>query len=174
MTAFLASVMTIVLHTPVWVWPLFALLLFLGWQRTRDSTMALWRMLILPTVVTLFALFGFIVVGLGALPAILVGLVIGGAVGWHFERRSDTRRLPDGKVWLRGEWLTFTLLVLIMVFRYVINVVPVLDPVLNADASWHFGTLSISAALSSLFLGRTAARLQAFFAVVSSPASIAE
>ena len=164
MTAPLATIVTIVLHTPVWVWPLFALLLFLGWQRTRDSSVALWRMLILPVVVTLFAIYGFIVAGPGALPAMLVGLVIGGAAGWRLERGSDTRRLPDGKVWLRGEWSTFTLFVMIIIFRYAINVVPVLNPALNADPAWHLGTLLISAALSALLLGRTAARLQAYFA----------
>ena len=37
MGSFFATVV-IISHTPIWVWGLFALLLFLGIQRTRDRT----------------------------------------------------------------------------------------------------------------------------------------
>ena len=45
--------------------------------------------------------------GLGVLPAILVGVVVGGVSGWLLERDGATRRLPDGRLWLRGEWWSF-------------------------------------------------------------------
>ena len=67
-------------------------------------------------------------------------------------------------MWLRGDWLSFTLIVLVLVFRYVINVVAALAPALNADPTWHFSSLFISAALSGLFLGRTGARLRVYLA----------
>ena len=56
MAAVFSTIITIVIHTPLWVWPLYALLLFLGIQRTRDSSIAVWRMLILPLVVMLLAI----------------------------------------------------------------------------------------------------------------------
>ena len=164
MSAWLATVATVVVHTPAWVWPLYALLLFLGFQRTRDSQLQLWRVLMLPIVVTLFAVFTFIGAGLGALPVTLLGLVIGSSAGWQLEREGGTRRLPDGRIWLRGEWWSFAQIVLVMIFRYAVNVVAALAPVLNADPTWHFGTAFISATLSALFLGRTAARQRAYFA----------
>ncbi len=167
MPASLNTVVTIVAHTPIWVWPLYVLLLFLGFQRTRDSTLPLWRVLILPLVVAGFAIFSFIGAGPGGLPAMFLGLAIGSVAGWLLGRHSQTRRLPDGKLWLPGEWWSLALIVLVLVFRYTINVVPVLDPGLYADATWHFSTLAISALLSALFLGRTAARLRVLFAVPS-------
>ena len=50
-----------------------------------------------------------------------------------------------------------------MVFRYVSNVVSFLKPALSVDPIWHFGTLFVSAGLSAVFLGRTAARLRVHF-----------
>jgi uncharacterized protein DUF6622 len=166
MPALFGTIVTVIVHTPLWVWPLYVLLLFLGVQRTRDSAVALWRVLPLPLVVTLLAIVSLIVAGLGALPAILAGLVIGGAIGWQLEPRGDTHRLPDSKIWLRGEWWTFALIVVILVFRYAINVAPVLNPALYPDPVWHFGTLFLSAALSGVFLGRTAVRLRVYFRAV--------
>jgi len=40
--------------------------------------------------------------------------------------------------------------------------VPPMNPVLDADPTWHFGTLFVSAALSASFLGRTSARLRVY------------
>ncbi|MGE3305042.1 MAG: hypothetical protein AB7I52_03655 [Rhizobiaceae bacterium] len=50
MNAYLTTGFVIVSHTPLWVWALYALLLFLGFQRTRDSSVALWRALTLPSL----------------------------------------------------------------------------------------------------------------------------
>lgn len=171
MPPFIATLVTVVIHTPLWVWPLYALLLFLGFQRTRDSTVALWRMLILPLVVTLLAILTLIGSGPSALPVMILGLVIGSAAGWQLERAGATSRLPDGRLWLRGEWFSLAQIVLVLIFRYVINVVAAMDPVLNANPTWHFCSLLISAALSGLFLGRTAARLRVYFAAETVRAS---
>lgn len=160
MTSFITSVITIVIHTPLWVWPLYALLLFLGFQRTRDSSLPLWRVLMLPLVVAVLAIISFIGFGLNALPAILLGLVLGGTAGWRLERDGATRRLPDGRIWLRGEWWSFSQLMLVLVFRYATSVAAALNPTLYTDLTWHLTTGFISATLSALFLGRTAARLR--------------
>ena len=163
MSALFATIITAVVHTPIWVWALYALLLFLGFQRTRDGSLPLWRVLILPLVVTVLALWSAVGAGLGALPAVLLGLVIGGTAGWLFERDGASRRLPNNRLWLRGEWWSFAQLVLILILRYAINVVAAMNPGLNADPIWHFGTLFLAAMLSAAFLGRTAARLRVYF-----------
>lgn len=164
MTAFLVSVATVISHTPIWVWPLYALLLFLGFQRTRDSTLPLWRVLILPLAVTLLAISSFIGARLGAMPVMLLGLVVGGYAGLRLERGGATLRLPDGTLRLRGEWWSFAQIVLVLAFRYATNVSAAVDPALNADPAWQLSTLFVSTALSGLFLGRTAARLRVYFA----------
>lgn len=165
MTDLLRTIVVVALHTPIWVWPLYAVLLFLGLQRTRDSSVSLIRVLILPLVVTGFAILSFIAAGLSGLPVMLVGLAIGGTAGWLLEREGGTLRLVDGRIWLRGEWWSFVQIVAVLIFRYATNVVAAMAPVLNANPTWHVGSLFLSAGLSALFLGRTAARLKVYFAV---------
>ena len=93
MTDSLSTIFAIVVHAPIWVWALYALLLILGLQRTRDRTVSIWRELILPVVVTPLAISNLIGVGLGGLPTTLVALAIGATVGWWLERDGNTRRL---------------------------------------------------------------------------------
>lgn len=167
MNAYFATVITIIAHTPPWVWPLYVLLLYLGLQRTRDSTLPLWRMLMLPVVVTLLAILSFILAGWSALPAVLLGLALGDFSGWRLERPGATRRMPDGRIWLHGEWGSFTLLLVILVYRYAISVIAGFNPALHSNMTWLLGTVFMSTSLSALFLGRTAARLRVYFATIA-------
>ena len=41
MTDLLETIVMVITHTPIWVWVLYGLLLFLGIQRTRDSSVSL-------------------------------------------------------------------------------------------------------------------------------------
>ena len=83
MNPLLTTALTIVIHTPIWVWGLYAVLLFLGYQRTRDSTVPLYRVLILPLVVAGLAIATCITGGMAGLPAMLTGLSVGSAAGWY-------------------------------------------------------------------------------------------
>ena len=164
MTSFFATLFTIVAHTPLWVWPLYVLLLFMGFQRTRDSVIPLWRMLILPVIVGLLAILALVLAGVSAWPAALLGMVIGGPAGWWIERDGSTRRMADGSLWLRGEWLTLAQIAMVLVFRYATSVTAGFNPALLGNLTWRLGTLLISTILSAMFLGRTTARLRVYFA----------
>jgi hypothetical protein len=163
MTAALQTLLAIVTHTPIWVWALFARVFFLGYQRTKDRTVALWRMLLLPLVMLVLSVSGWIGSGLAVLPAILVGFAIGGVIGWLMERDGATRRLPDGQALLRGEWWSLLQVGAIVLFKYVTTVMAVMNPALGGDSVWHMGTAFISAILSAMLIGRVAARLRVYF-----------
>ena len=165
----MTTIFAILTHTPIWVWALFAFVLFMGFQRTRDRIVQLWRMLLFPAVMIVLAVSGMIGAGINALPAIAVGLIIGGVGGWLLERDGATRRLADGRLWLRGEWWSFIQIVLIIGFRYSAAVIGAMNPVLAADPVFHLGTLFVSSLLSAMILGRTLARLRVYF--TSAPAT---
>ncbi len=112
-----STVLTILAHTPLWVWPLYAVLLLLGLQRSRDSIVPPWRFLILPIIVALLAVLGFALSGHGTFPALLAGLALGRPLGWWIEPEGSTRRLRTGALWLRGEWMTLGQIGLVVVFR---------------------------------------------------------
>lgn len=160
MTDILHTTLLVVVHTPIWVWLLYAVLLSLGIVRTRDSIVPLWRMLILPLVVTVLAATSVIGASLDAAFATGLGLAAGAVAGWPLERPGAVRRLPGGSLWLRGEWLSLVQIVLVLVARYATNAVGAMNPVLHANPIWHLGTLIVCSLLSGLFLGRTSRRLR--------------
>ncbi|MGO4839398.1 DUF2306 domain-containing protein, partial [Rhizobiaceae sp. 2RAB30] len=51
------TVVDIVTHTPLWVWPLLLYVLYAGWKATRDRVVAPWRLLVMPAVATGLALY---------------------------------------------------------------------------------------------------------------------
>ena len=157
-------------HTPLYVWAVFALIIVLGIQRSRDRTVRLWRLLLLPTIMILTALSGMVGAGFGSLPAILAGLAIGGVSGWLLERDGATRRLANGQVWLRGEWWSFVQIVLIFAVHYSLAVMGAINPTLVADPTIHLLTMFVSSLLSAMILDRTLARLKVYFTSVPTAA----
>ena len=157
------SILDILTHTPWWAWALLAFVLFLGWQATRDRTVVLWRVLILPAVMTVTAATSIAASGWSVTPAVLVGVAVGGAVGWLLEREGATKRLENGRLWLRGEWLTFAQVLTVFAVRYTTTVIGVVNPMLSASFVYHLAIALILSLLSALFLGRTAARLSTYF-----------
>jgi hypothetical protein len=156
---FFPTILTILAHTPLWVWPLYAVLLLLGLQRSRDSIVPLWRFLILPIIVAQLAVLGFALSGQGTFPSLLAGLALGGPLGWWIEPEGSTRRLRTGALWLRGEWMTLGQIGLVVVFRYTTSALAGMNPELHGNLNWRLGTIFVATALSATFLGRTANRL---------------
>lgn len=169
MTTAAPTIIAVLTHTPIWVWAVFALVAFMGYQRTRDRTVYLWRLLLFPVIMIVLAVSGMVNAGLSVLPAILVGLAIGGVGGWLMERDGATRRLPGGKLWLRGEWWSLVQVLLIFVFRYSTAVIGAVNPALGADLTFQLATAFVSSLLSAMILGRTLARLRVYF--TSAPAT---
>jgi len=169
MPAHTPTLLDVVTHTPLWVWALFAFVLFMGWQRTRDRIVPLWRLLVLPGLLLVLTVSGWIGAGLDSLPAILVGFAAGGAGGWLLVHDGSARRLEGNRLWLRGDWWSFLQILFILGFRYAATVAGIVNPAFAADPVWHPLTLLISSALTGLFLGRLAARLRVFFS--STPAA---
>lgn len=164
MTSTLMLILAILSHTPIWVWAIFAFVAFMGYQRTRDRTVELWRLLILPVVMVILSATGLVsTMTATTLPAILLGLAAGGTAGWLLEREGATVRQADGRVWLRGEWWSLAQVMLIFVVHYVSAVTAAVNPSLGADPVWQIATSLMSAALSAMVVGRVVARLRAYF-----------
>lgn len=160
----------ILTHTPLYVWVIFGLIAFLGYQRTRDRTVQLWRLLLLPAIMIIVAVSGMIGAGVGVLPAILAGIAVGGVSGWLLEREGATRRLPGGRVWLRGEWWSFVQVLLIFAVRYAVAVMGAANPTFAADPTVHLVIMFVSSLLSAMILGRTLARLRVYATAVPATA----
>ncbi len=156
----MSSPLSILTHTPFWVWGLLVLLIAIGIGRMRDQTITLTRMLIFPAVMALLSLSGLVHAGLTVLPALLAGLAAGGFVGWLREGNGSTRRLADGRIWLRGDWTAPILNAAVFAVHYVTSATAIIDPALAADSIFQITAAGLSSFFAALFIGRSAARLQ--------------
>ncbi|MGB6117910.1 MAG: DUF6622 family protein [Mesorhizobium sp.] len=153
------TIYEIIAHTPIWVWAVFALIVGLGLSKTRDRTTSIAGLLVLPAVMALYSLSGIVHASLGVLPATIVGVAIGGVGGWLMEREGATRRMPDGRIWVRGEWTSLVLVLAIFSFRYTAGVLSATSPEIANGTSWQILTALASGFFAALFIARTTARL---------------
>ena len=128
----------IISHTPIWVWILFAYLMLRGIKSLRPRKMTPERMLILPIIFLVWALYG-IATELANWPVGLttfaIALTVGIAGGWINALRlpAATFDARTGKVTRPGS-ATILVLVLVGFFaKYVLSVVLVLHPYLGAQ-----------------------------------------
>lgn len=151
------SLLDIVAGTPVWVWPLLLYVLYVGWSASRDRVVPLWRLLVMPVVFAVLAVSNLLSAGPSGfgLLAFAAGAVGGAGVGWAVAARRPARRLPDGRLALRGDWLPLLLVVAIFSVRYATGVVTALDPSLANDVAFRTTGLFLSGLFSAMMIAGT-------------------
>lgn len=153
--------LSILAHTPIWVFALLAALLWLGARQTRPNSAPLWRVLALPLAMVLLAGWGVVAAfGHGALG--LAGLAAWAtsatAVGWAVLRQPLPAALhydaTSGRVHRPGSWTPLLLILTIFALKYCLSVMLVLHPTLSRHAPVVAGLSLLYGLLSGLFAGR--------------------
>jgi hypothetical protein len=156
------SFFQIVANTPLWVWPLMALVLWLGWLGLQPRTVPPWRPAILPlaglgtslagvaqSAQPGLALAGWSVALLAALP---VGYAIGG-------RRSIRLRPEDGRLEIDGGWFVLVFGISIFAVRYVLGVLFGVLPALRVEPLWVCVSGGVGGAVAGIGIGWLASLL---------------
>jgi uncharacterized protein DUF6622 len=147
-------------NTPLWVWALLALLLFLGIRALRPTTAPVWRIAILPTVFLIWGLTGVIAAnGLAAQRAVpwLAAIAAGTLIGWVIAGLKPIRAdRAHGLVHIPGGPFTLVLALLIFAIKYVFGVLHAMSPAAFADARFWLTELAVSGVLTGMFIGRFA------------------
>jgi pimeloyl-ACP methyl ester carboxylesterase len=149
------SPIDIVLHTPLWVWPLLALVLWLGWWARRPRTVRPLRLAVLPLVglgVTISGALQSVMPGLtmgGWLVGLLLSLPIGHAIGW----RREVVRQEDGRVRIAGGWFVLVFAVSIFGARYALGVTFGVWPELARQLIWVAGAGLVGGVIAGMGLG---------------------
>lgn len=151
-------ILAILSHTPMWVWPLLAFLIFRGLQATRTRQTPLWRALVLPLVMFGLSVFGLLQ-GLSAhaLASALgaLALLVGAWLGFHGpSTRRITVDVARQRLILPGSWQPLLLTLAVFALKYSAAVLLAMHPAL-ATADWF--TLPLAAlygAMAGLFAGR--------------------
>ncbi len=138
MPSLFETIFQIVAHTPLWVWPLMALVIWLGILGLRTRILPLWRLAILPVLGLAFSLAG---IGQTVRPALalvawLAALAVGLPFGLWLGRRRIVRRLDDGRLELAGGWFMLVFGLSIFAVRYTLGVTFGMAPSLKSEAAW--------------------------------------
>lgn len=139
---------------PVWVWPLFALLVYLGIHSSKERNSSVKSAYFLP-------LLGLTTInGIIALPnqslswsAFLLFYAAFGFATYRLQERWIVSR--DGsRVTLAGEWFTFGVLMTQFVTNYADGVTKAVNPDLYTSPTFSVIFASVIGAASGTFLGR--------------------
>lgn len=151
-------ILEILKRTPIWVWPLFLLLLYLGFAQTRTRTVGTARLAILPVLMPALSFFGLVSVfgsNAIALACWLAALLLTAASMRAIGAPRGVTYSPDSRTFIvPGSWWPLALIMVIFFTRYAVAVA------LARNASLaHLGmfTVLVSAAYglpSGFFVGR--------------------
>jgi hypothetical protein len=153
------SLLTVLTHTPRWVFVVFIALLVLGYQQSRDRTVGRGRLLLLPLAMLALSFYGVASsFGLGVLPCLVWVLGVGAVAVLCSKRlKSLARPGPAASFSVQGSWWPLALMMAIFFIKYVTgyalarNLAIVFQP-------WFIGTVSLSLGLlSGAFLARAGA-----------------
>lgn len=160
------SPLSILTHTPFWVWPVLALIIVIGLKRTRDRTVSAPRLVLMPLIILGLAGWNLAALGgsLTAMAGLGIGIVVGTSAGLSLESRAGTTQVSRGVVHLKGDWISLLVLLAIFAMRYATTVVSITAPAIGTSDAYHFVTALLSGFFAFLTLSRTGLRLRVAYA----------
>jgi hypothetical protein len=150
------SFFQIVANTPLWVWPLMALILWLGLQGLRPRVIPVWRLAILPAVSLATSLGGIAQSAnpAGAAAGLGVALIAFLPLGWAFGKDRPVRLRPaDGKLEIAGGWFALLFGVSIFAVRYAMGVLFGVLPALRAEPLWIYLSGAVGGVVAGIGIG---------------------
>jgi hypothetical protein len=154
--------MNVLVHAPLWVWPLLAALIWLGLRATRPRRVAGSALFVWPAVMAVLTVFSLAstyggaplalaswLAGMAA--AILVGRLSGrGAAGARYDAATGRFALP-------GSWVPLMLMLAVFASRFAIGVARARTPQLVDTPAFLAAVGLVLGALSGTFTARTLA-----------------
>jgi len=157
------AVEQVVLHTPWWVWALLVFLVSRGVVMSRPATVALPRLLIVPSI--------FLVLGLSRLTAQYpidaattgcwaATLAAGAAIGAALLRHVRIRVGDKPNIIMRpGDLSVLPIMIAAFLTRYVYAVMAATHPQRLAEPGFMFSDIGLSGLVTGLFIGKMLAYL---------------
>lgn len=145
---------SIVLGAPVWVWPLLALLVWVGLRASRQRSTHVYSIYLMP-------LLGLIsIASIARLPEpqrvwafYATAYLVGAGVGYLLQARWLLGRRGT-QVTLAGEWLTFSAVMTVFFANFCAGTLKALNPDMYADPLFLSVFPATVALMSGTFLGR--------------------
>ncbi len=144
----------IVTGAPIWVWPLLVLLVVVGLRATRQREALALPLYFLPLlgVLSINAVSRF-QAGWEVWALFALAYVFGGRVGFGFQKGVLLNK-SGRRVRLRGEWLTFGLMMVVFWMNFTGGVMRAVAPAVYNGNGFQFGFAVIAGLAAGVFLGR--------------------
>jgi hypothetical protein len=152
----------IITHTPVWVWAILVLLLWVGIKQTLPRSVSLQRITVLPFAMVGLSLAGTLTAfgaGVYALLAWCAAAAVTSAVALVAVRglpqrthySASTKRFD-----LPGSWTPMVLMMGIFITKYAVGVTLAMQPELARNALFIQGVSALYGGFSGVFIARSA------------------
>ncbi len=149
----------------VWIWPLFAIILWVGLRRTKPTLSKIRTLLLLPTILLALSLKRMIGLSINKVSVLswLGGVVVGGMLGWLLTRNKVVCADHDhGLVYLPGSWATLISLVIIFFSRYYFSSRFAAEPDLRHSVFYVALSLSVMGFFLGSFTGRVVGHIHQY------------
>lgn len=149
--------LTLLSHTPPWVWAILALLVALGAMQLRDHVLTRQRLLVQPVALGALSLYAAVsTFGLqtGVLLAWAMGATLGAALNQPLRLPRQVQRQTDGRFAIGGSWAPMALLMTIFWLRYGINASLAMVPALAGQPAFAGIASSLYGAATGLLAAR--------------------
>tara|TARA_A100001037_G_scaffold303427_1_gene337411 strand:+ start:1872 stop:2417 length:546 start_codon:yes stop_codon:yes gene_type:complete len=114
-------ILKIVVYVPSWIWPLLAVLLWIGLRAGHTRMVRVWQIWILPITIFIVSLTTIVSINLNtaSLFSWLFGILAGCGLGWGFHQDENLRAdRKHGLLQIKGEWKTLILIIVVFVYQY--------------------------------------------------------
>lgn len=153
-------VISIVQGAPFWVWPVLALLVWLGLKATQQRDVPAWPIYLMPLagVLPLNAVYGL---GANALvwAVFVVAYVLGALWGVRYQGRVVLSK-SNGRVTLAGEWMTFVTLMVVFWMNFAGGVAQAIAPEVYASVGFALCFSGVAGLAAGSFTGRAVGTLR--------------
>lgn len=139
---------------PLWVWPLFVVLLLFGLRATKQRRVPVWVSYLLP-------LMGLLSINTAAQTGntslvwgmFCAGYIAGTALGYVLQRRWIILK-EEGRITLAGEWVTLITMMTIFLANFVAGTLKAINPELYQSNGFIVVFVFLIACASGVFFGR--------------------
>lgn len=157
-TTLIHAIIGIIRGTPVWVWAIFAFLIYRGASALHTRTVPLWTTFLLPTFFLGLAITSLIkspCASCYTLSMWLFALISGTAIAWFLNRalfiKADKRKML---IQLPGSASTLILVIGIFAVKYFFGYMAVVHPAISSMPSVTYIRLALYGGITGLTIGK--------------------
>ena len=151
----------IITHTPIWVWAVFVLLLWLGFKQSLPSTPGIKRITLIPLAMLGLSLYGLVSV-FGSTGTLLMAWVCPAALAAlaaFITVHQPAFQYTKYNFWtqrfeLPGSWVPLVLMLVIFMTKYGVAITAVIRPDVLHNAVFSYSICALYGVCSGVFAGR--------------------